>query len=63
VTEKGTEPERPTQKAKHPTEPKKQTDRSRHMAWAYDDVEHHGPHDSEGTGNLKSFNVWKNDQS
>ena len=43
--------------------PSKQTDRSRHMSWAHDDVEHHGSNDSEGTRNLKSFNAWKNDQS
>ena len=59
MTKKGTE--RPTQKAKHPTEPKK--DRSRHMSWGNDDVEHHGSHDSEGTRYLKSFNAWRKDRS
>jgi hypothetical protein len=48
---------RPKPKDREP--PSKQTDRSRHMSWGNDDVEHHGSHDSEGTRYLESFNAWR----
>jgi hypothetical protein len=41
-----------------PQAPKKRLDRSRHMAWGIDDVEHHAPKEADGTRRLKSYKTW-----
>ena len=52
------EPDEKHRSEQKPQTPKKRPDRSRHMAWGIDDVEHHGPEGSEGTRRLKSFKTW-----
>ena len=59
------EPEEKSQseRPEHETQaPKKRPDRSRHMAWDYDDVEHHG-NESKGTRRLKSFKTWTDERT
>jgi hypothetical protein len=41
--------------------PSKRPDRSGHLGWGTNDVEHHGIEPSEGSQRQKSFKTWKRD--
>ena len=49
--------QQPKQQSKQTAQPMK-PDRSRHMSWGNDDVDHHGPKTPTGH-QLKSFKKWK----
>lgn len=50
-----------TKRTKHVDQPVK-PDRSRHMSWGNDDVEHHEPKTPAGQ-QLKSFKKWKSENT